>query len=118
MKIYKLKEVDNIYKLKKSEIETTMVYDDSGKFASVYTCNKQLTRKLDEYVKKSSEIYVEKEDEYSKTYIIPKKWIKIKMPRELSIEEREILRIRAKANLCKKKVISVNHPTSTGGGLR
>lgn len=48
---------------------------------------------------KTTTIIVKKQGEYSKTYIIPKSWIKVRIPRQLSEEKRKEMAERARVNL-------------------
>ena len=84
--------------LTKSELETTINYNQDDKTATCYTCDRALIRRLDKLCDVSSEIAVSKTDDYSKTNIFPKKWVKIKKPRELSDEKRAELAERARKN--------------------
>jgi len=84
--------------LSKYEKETIIYFNDAEDEAIIYTCNNSLKNKLDKFCEKSSEIIVIKEDEFSKEYKIPKKWIKVKMPRQLSEKQRTELIKRAKEN--------------------
>ena len=79
------------------EMETIINYNQAEKTASIYTCDRSLMRKLDKLCSESEEITVEKEDEFSKTYILPKKWVKVRKTRQLSEEEREKLASRMRA---------------------
>lgn len=80
------------------EMETIINYNQEEKTASVYTCDKALIRRLDRLCEESTEITVEKEDEYSKSYILPKKWVKVRKPRQLSDELKEKLASRMRAS--------------------
>ena len=77
--------------LTKWEMETIINFNDAEKTAEVYTCNKALMKKLDNLCIRSKEITLKKEDKQSKTYIFPKKWVKITLPRTLSDETRKKL---------------------------
>lgn len=92
-----------MYKLTKEERETIIRFDEARATATVYTCNTQIKKRLDELGQKSSEIYRENEDEYSHTYIIPKKIIKFSLPRELSEKEKQKRAINLKQNIKKYK---------------
>lgn len=83
--------------LSKYESETIISYNDESDTATIYTCNYRLIDKLIAMTKQSSDIKLIKEDEYSKTFVCPKKWVKIKMPRIISEEERQIMKERGKA---------------------
>lgn len=76
-------------KLTKYERETVISFNEKEDTATVYTCSTQVKNRLKELSLKSSDIYRVKEDEYSQTYIIPKKIIKFSLPRKLSEEEKQ-----------------------------
>lgn len=84
--------------LSRYEQETTISYNNEEKTAIIYTCDKSLIRKLDEMARKDSTIIETTRDEYSKTYELPKRYIKVKIPRQLSEEQRQKLAERAKRN--------------------
>ena len=75
--------------LTKYERETIINYNQQEHTVTCYTCDHALIRKLDKLSKVSSEIHEEKQDEFRKTYSFPKRWLKIKMPRQLTEEERQ-----------------------------
>lgn len=85
-------------KLTNLERETTINYNQEELTAVVCTHDPALIRKLDKLSLSSSEILVIKEDENSKTYIFPKKWVKVKLPRQLSDEKRAEYAERARKN--------------------
>lgn len=82
-------------RLTKTEQETFICFNEEETLAQVETCNAALKRKLDKLCQRNSEIVLLRQDEYSKTYRLPKKWVKIHAPRVLSEEQktkqREIL---------------------------
>ena len=86
-------------KLSKLERETTISFNEAESTADVYTCSKAVMKRLAELSLKNSDIYRVREDEYSQTYIIPKKIIKFNIPRELSEEERQKCAIRLQQNI-------------------
>lgn len=82
------------------ERETIINYNLAEKTASVYTCNTALMRKLDGFIASGDhDITLDCQDEASKTYNVPKRWIKIKPPRQVSEEHK----IQAIKNFSKKK---------------
>jgi len=84
------------YILSNYERETTITYNDDSKDATLYTCNKAMMRKLDGMCEKyPDKCKMTRQDEYSKTYVLPKKFIKINAPRFVSDEQREKMRQRA-----------------------
>ena len=68
------------YNLTKQERETVIVFNEAEKTAELYTCSSVVIRKMDELVKEFDEFSVGKQDEVSKTYIFPKKYVKIRKP--------------------------------------
>jgi hypothetical protein len=63
------------------EKETTITFNNEEKIAYVYTCNDVWVRRLDGYCKEYPDQYkLYRQDEYSKTYTVPKKYIKIGKP--------------------------------------
>ena len=85
------------------EQETIVNWNNSEKLASVYICDPSMIRKMDALVKKDKRVTVESEDKYSKTYIVPKGWVKIILPRKLSKKRIEQLKVQAKTLLGRKK---------------
>ena len=89
-------------RLSLSERETIVVFNELEQTASLDTCNAALIRRLDGFVQKSTAITVVREDEYSKRYHLPKSWIKVQMPRQLSSEQRQKLREKAQIQFSTK----------------
>ena len=102
-KFYKaIKErVDNdmTYKLSKDERETIILFNEAEASATVYTCSTQVKNRLKELSVKSSEIYREKSDKLSETYIIPKKIIKFSLPRKLSEKQKRERALKLQENI-------------------
>ena len=88
-----------MYKLIKEEKETIITFNEAEATADVYTCSSQVKKWLMELSLKSSDIYRIKEDEHSQTYIIPKKIIKLCLPRKLSEKEKQKRAIRLQQNV-------------------
>ena len=79
-----------MYKPLKSEQETIITYDESTKTAEVYTHNKPLIRKLDALCLELPDQYqIYHVDEYSKTYRVPKKYIRVGRPVKMSKDRTE-----------------------------
>ena len=72
--------------LTKAERETIITYNEEEDTASVYTCNKALIRKLDSFCSKSTMFIIEKQDEWSREYQIPKRCISVRFPTKISDE--------------------------------
>ena len=73
--------------LSKLEQETIILFNEEDSTAEVDTCNKALIRRLDSFCTKSADIACVGGDEYGKRYILPKKWVKVNMPPQLSEEQ-------------------------------
>ena len=91
------------YRLTKIERETIISFNEAETTASVYTCSMQEKNKLKELSLKSSDIHLIKDDEYSQTYIIPKKVVGYFLPRKLSEEEKKKRAIRLRQNVERHK---------------
>ncbi len=89
--------------LSKYEKETIINFNQLEKNASVYTCDEGWIKYLDGLCKKDSRVIVDSKDEYSKTYLLSKKAIKIILPRLLSEPERQKRAVQLKSNLAKAK---------------
>lgn len=85
------------------ERETIIRFDDSDNMASFYTCNQAWMRKLDKLMPESTDITLETEDKYSKTYIFPKKWLRVQKPPVY----REETRMKLANNFKSKTILKV-----------
>ena len=84
--------------LTKYEMETIYNYNQEEPFASCYTMDKALIRRLDALAEKHKEITLLRTGEGMREYTFPKKWIRVKIPRQLSDEKRAELKDRALRN--------------------
>ena len=84
--------------LTRLEQETIILFNEAEDTATVDTCNNALIRQLDDLSEKYRVITEERKDEYGKTYTIPKSWVKIRAPRQLSDEQRQKLQETARHN--------------------
>lgn len=82
--------------LTKYEMETIYNYNQEEPLASCYTMDRALIRRLDALAEKHKEITVVRVDEGVREYTFPKKWIKVRAPKELSDEQREKMAKRAR----------------------
>lgn len=89
--------------LSKYERETIVNFNEGDEFASVYTHNKKLLRKLSEYAENSPDCRLKKVGEGFAEYSIPKRWVKVRMPRLRTEEQRREQSERARANLSKAR---------------
>ena len=76
-------------KLTKYEKETIINFNQDEDFASIYTCDEAWIRMLEKLSKKDARITETKRDEYSRTYNIPKKAVKVRLSRVLTAQERK-----------------------------
>ena len=89
------------YDLTKYEQETLISYNQEEDAAIIDTCDKKMIRKREKMCDKLSTITVENQNQHGKIYKLPKKWIKISTPRQLSEKTRKELAERAKSNFVK-----------------
>ena len=87
----------------KAEQETIFSYNQAEENCHCYTCDQSLIRKLDELCQKDSRITEEKSGDGYKEYNFPKKWVKIRPPRVLTEEQKQVIRDRFAANRNKSK---------------
>ena len=82
------------YKLTREEIETIINFCSADKTASIYTCSSVMMRQLDKLMEQyPNDVRLIKQDKFSKTYELPKKWVmRIRVPRQISEEQKEKLR--------------------------
>lgn len=85
------------------ERETIIIFNEADDMATVDTCNRGWINKLDKLVSCNPKIVEDRTDESGKRYIMPKSWIKVRAPREISEQERAVLKQRAIENLGKRK---------------
>ena len=91
------------YRPSPEERETIIRFNEANPYASVYTFNPALIRKLDKLVEdRASEMTcIDAENingVQARGYAVPKKWVKVNASRILSEEERARLSERGKAN--------------------
>ena len=82
--------------LSKYEMETIYNYNQEEPLASCYTMDKVLIRRLDELARKHKEITLVRGSDGMREYTFPKKWLKVRAPKELSDEQRENMAKRAR----------------------
>ena len=82
--------------LTKYEMETIYNYNQEEPLASCYTMDRALFRRLDALAEKHKEITLLRTGEGMREYTFPKKWIKVRAPKELSDEQREKMAKRAR----------------------
>lgn len=82
--------------LTKYEMETIYNYNQEDPLASCYTMDRALIRRLNVLAEKHKEITLLRSGEGMREYTFPKKWIKVRAPKELSEEQRENMAKRAR----------------------
>lgn len=85
--------------LTNAERETIVNFNDGEDVASVYTHNRALRRKLDKLAADRPEdckLFRVSHDGLAAEFYVPKKWIKISPPRQVSQAQREKMQERAK----------------------
>lgn len=68
------------------ERETIINWSDADGYADVYTASQTMMRRMDALCAQSDDVILVKETDESKTYRIPKKMVRISLPRQLSPE--------------------------------
>lgn len=92
--------------LSKAEMETIIRFDEAGIFATVYTYNAALKRKLGTLADSRDDIHKTEDDQHGGvTYEMPKKWIKIAPPRVLS---------EAQKQACREKLLLARSSAKSG----
>ena len=82
-------------KLSRAERETIITYNATSNNAEIYTADKKVMKKIDEYVKLYPSAYsVISKTKTAKIYSVPKKYVKIIRPRNISNTQREKARKR------------------------
>ena len=71
------------------EQETVITFNRAEDTAQIYTADPKMVRKLDELCRKNEFVNSVRESEGGKTYILPKTWIKVSKPRELTEAQKE-----------------------------
>lgn len=84
-------------KLSRYEQETIINYNVAEQVASVYTADSAMIRRMDRLVTQFPDSFkVEQITEVSKSYIIPKEYVKIRKPRKVSEAQKEQARVNMK----------------------
>ena len=84
-------------KLSRYEQETIINYNVAEQKASVYTADPNMIKRMDRLVTQFPDTFkAEQETEISKTYLVPKDYIKIRRPRNISDAQKEQARAKMK----------------------
>ena len=89
--------VNLVANLTKYEQETIINYNNEEKTASIFTYDKSLIRKLDKRLSEYPDIKVVRRGDDWAEYSLPKKWVKVGFPRQLSDEQRAEMGNRMRA---------------------
>ena len=71
------------------EQETIILFNDEEQTATVETCNKAWKNKMRAICAQNAECFLISADERCERYLIPKKWVKVRVPKKLSEEQRQ-----------------------------
>jgi hypothetical protein len=95
--------------LTRAEQETIVVFNEEEPQASVYTYNRSLKKNLRELSEKFPQnVTLERKDGWGgETFLIPKKWVKVRAPRVVTEEERKKKAAALKANLAKNRPATI-----------
>jgi hypothetical protein len=88
-------------KLTKLEQETIILYNQEEDTCSCYTYDPKLMKQLDKLCAKSSDATLKNDTYGSRTYIFPKAWIKVQIPKVVTEEKRQKLAHLARQNFGK-----------------
>ncbi len=104
--------------LTRAEQEIIVLFNEEEPQASVYTYNRSLKKNLRELSEKFPQnVTLEREDgRGGETFLLPKKWIKVRAPRIVSEEEREKRAAALKANLAKNSPITIGETGNESSG--
>ena len=91
-------------RLSKYEKETIIVFNEAEQNATLETANESLKNRLDRFCAEDERISLTKTNDCFKTYNLPKKWIKVKMPKKISAEERQKMADTARERFAKAKL--------------
>ena len=77
-------------KLTAEERETIINYDESTDTACVFTCNTALRNRIKKYMTEHpDEVTMVDDDDCSSDFKLPKKWIKVRPPKQMSEEAKK-----------------------------
>lgn len=80
----------NRYNLTNYEKETILNYNDEEKDGTVYSCNAAMIRRMDRLAAQyPDEVKQFREDEVSKSYYVPKGWIKVNPPKKIVLSDEQ-----------------------------
>lgn len=99
-----------MYRLSNSERETIINYNETEDTASVYTCNKALRRRLEQLAQEWPSdcrlcLFRSSLEGQAVENSIPKSWIRIRPPRQVSAAQRQAIEKArfAKKNACARR---------------
>lgn len=93
-------------RLTKYEMETIVNFNEAEAVGNIYTCNRALRRKLEQWAQeRPNECRLDRVSRFGEAvaYFVPKSWVHIYPPRQISEEQRSAMAARMKeANLRQK----------------
>lgn len=89
-------------KLSRIERETVIIYNQAEANATMTTADTVVIRNMRNLVEKDSRIISKQISSEVWEFIIPKKLVKVKLPRQMTEEQRQAASERAKVNLKRK----------------
>ena len=78
----------------RAEQETIIIFNEESDECEIYTHNARLKNRLAKLALETHCVHRKNEDEYSQTYICPKKYIKVQKSKQYSEETREKMKLR------------------------
>ena len=97
--------------LSKYETETVITFNDDSDNATVYTCHKRIMTMIEKRGIEPKKEYVNSKRVVAKQYEVPKKWVKIYPPRQVSESQREAARRNMAAMLKKDGSVPATEET-------
>lgn len=86
-------------KLSRIERETVINYNQAEDMAVMTTADTVVIRRMQKLADKSDKIFVEQENEHDWKFTFPKKWLKVQLPRQMTVEQRQAASERANVYL-------------------
>lgn len=83
-------------KLTKAERETIIIYNEQDDVANVITCNVRLQNKLKTLSQKHTSVVHKDGNGIFEEYELPKSFVRIVAPRQMSDEEKEKMKVRGR----------------------
>ena len=83
--------------LSKCEQETIINFNAEDKTANIYAATPTMIRKMNKLLEqRPNEVKLVREDDISRTFEVPVKWVKIRPPKQLTDEQKQAMAERLK----------------------